>query len=100
MRQRLRFAHVWLVLVLLVVLSACAPGANPEVGTAAAEASQPAGFWLGLWQGLIAPVTFVVSLFSDNVGIYEVHNSGNLYDFGYVLGLGFLVGGSSAGSRR
>jgi hypothetical protein len=100
MRRRVQFGHVWLVLVLLVALSGCAAGPNPEVGTAAAEASQPAGFWLGLWQGLIAPVTFVVSLFNDNVGIYEVHNSGNLYDFGYVLGLGFLVGGSSAGSRR
>ncbi len=86
--------------LLLVVLSACAPGANPSVGTVVADAGQPAGFWLGLWQGLIAPVTFVVSLFNDQVGIYEVHNSGNLYNLGYVLGLGFIVGGSNAGSRR
>lgn len=84
----------------MLLLSACAPGANPEVGTAVAEGSQPAGFWLGLWQGLIAPITFLVSLFNDQVGIYEVHNSGNLYNLGYVLGLGFIVGGSSAGSRR
>lgn len=91
----------WLLLASLVLLlSACAAGANPEVGTAAVEGGDPAGFWLGLWQGLIAPVAFVVSLFNDSVGIYEVHNSGNLYNLGYVLGLGFIVGGSSAGSRR
>jgi len=36
-----------------------------------------AGFWLGLWHGLIAPITFVISLFSDNVNFYEVHNNGN-----------------------
>lgn len=87
------------VLGLLLVLSSCAPGANPAVGTAVGEGGDPAGFWLGLWQGLIAPVTFVVSLFNDSVNIYEVHNSGNLYNLGYVLGLGFIVGGSSAGSR-
>lgn len=101
MGRRGRQARVaLLVLGLLLLLSACAPGANPQVGTAVAETGDPAGFWLGLWQGLIAPITFVVSLFTDTVGIYEVHNSGNLYNFGYVLGLGFIVGGSSAGSRR
>jgi hypothetical protein len=89
-----------LVLVLVLVLAACAPGPNPEVGTAAVAAGDPAGFWLGLWHGLIAPITFVVSLFNDAVNVYEVHNSGNLYNFGYVLGLGFIVGGSNAGSRR
>jgi hypothetical protein len=31
-----------------------------------------AGFWLGLWHGIICPVTFLISLFNDNVNIYEV----------------------------
>ncbi len=42
----------------------------------------PAGFWLGLWQGLISPITFVISLFTDGVNIYEVRNTGNWYDVG------------------
>lgn len=97
MAPRHRMARLWIVLgLLLLLLSACAPAANPEIGTAAVEGGDPAGFWLGLWQGLIAPVTFVISLFNDNVGIYEVHNSGAWYDFGYVLGLGMIVGGSNA----
>ncbi|MBY5162780.1 hypothetical protein KR546_09835 [Nitriliruptoria bacterium AS10] len=87
------------LLVGAVALAGCAPGANPDVGVASAT-GEVAGFWLGLWQGVIAPVTFVISLFSDGVGIYEVHNNGGWYDFGYVLGLGMIVGGGSAASSR
>jgi uncharacterized membrane protein len=76
------------VIALVLVLSACAAGANPEVGSPPA-----AGFLLGLWHGLISPITFLVSLFNENVSIYEVHNDGNWYDFGFVLGAGILFGG-------
>jgi hypothetical protein len=69
------------------------------VGTAAAD-GDVAGFFLGLWHGIISPVTFVISLFTDGVNIYEVHNNGNWYDFGFVLGAGILFGGSFAGARR
>ena len=91
---------VLLVLVVLVAVG-CAAGPNVAAGGAAPEA----GFWLGLWHGIIAPVTFVISLFTDDVSIYEVHNSGNWYDFGYVLGLAMAFGGtagsgSAAGRRR
>ena len=60
----------------------------------------PAGFWLGLWQGFIVPVTFVISLFTDDVSIYEVKNSGNWYDFGYVLGISAVLGGGAGGGGR
>ena len=83
-------------LVLLLALSACAAGPNPALDTGA----DPAGFWLGLWHGFILPVTFVVSLFTDSVSIYEVQNSGNWYDAGYVLGLLTVLGGGGGGSAR
>ncbi|WP_265523031.1 hypothetical protein [Oerskovia flava] len=86
-----------LVLVVLA-LGACAAGPNPELGTASPD-GDVAGFWLGLWQGIILPFTFVVSLFTDDVTIYEVHNNGNWYDVGFVLGLGVFVGGPF-GARR
>jgi hypothetical protein len=41
-----------------------------------------AGFWQGVWHGIIAPFAFVVSLFKENVGIYETHNNGRWYNFG------------------
>jgi hypothetical protein len=82
----------------VLVLASCAAGPNPSVGSG----PEPAGFWLGLWQGFITPVTFVVSLFTDDVSIYEVDNTGNWYDFGYVLGLMliFSSGGGAAGNSR
>ena len=78
------------------LLSACAAGENP----AAIGADGGAGFWLGLWHGIIAPITFLISLFTDEINVYEVVNSGNWYDFGFVLGAGILFGGGRGGRRR
>lgn len=84
-------------LLLIVLLSSCAAGPNPAVGTG----EDAPGFWMGLWHGIILPVTFVISLFTDDVSIYEVVNDGNWYDFGYFLGvLLFLGGGGSQAGRR
>ena len=77
---------VLLVLGVLGVLAGCASGPNPSKGTAR-EHGGVAGFWLGLWQGLIAPLVFVVSLFRRGLSIYEVHNNGAWYNFGYLFGL-------------
>ena len=97
MRTGIRLAMVMVVLAILV--AGCAAGVNPEVGVAS-QGGEVAGFWQGLWHGIIAPVTFVISLFTDSVNVYEVHNSGNWYDVGFVLGAGILFGGGGAGSRR
>lgn len=88
-----------LLIILSLVLAACAAGVNPEVGATTAD-GDIAGFWTGLWHGLIAPITFVISLFTDNVNFYEVHNNGNWYDFGFVIGAGMSLGGSCKGSKR
>jgi hypothetical protein len=87
---------VLLLVGIVLVLAACSAGVNPDVGTHPAVIDHPAGFWLGLWHGFIAPVTFVISLFKDSVNVYEVHNSGNWYDFGFVFGLSMIFGGSHA----
>ncbi len=87
------------VLLLVLLLAACSAGANPETGMPAADGNV-AGFWLGLWHGLIAPITFLISLFKDTVNIYDVNNNGNWYDFGFVLGLSVAFGGSCRGARR
>jgi hypothetical protein len=49
---------VVLVLLLLSILAGCAPGANQSKGTVG-ENDVAACFWLGLWQGFIAPFVFV-----------------------------------------
>ena len=84
----------------LLLLAACAAGPNELVDTG----PDPAGFWLGLWQELISPITFIVSLFTPNVNVYEVQNNGNWYDFGFMLGEACAFGsggwGGTAGTRR
>ena len=99
-RSRRVLGIVAVVVGVGVLLAACAAGANPQVDTAPADSNVPAGLWLGLWHGIIVPVTFVISLFNDNVSIYEVHNNGNWYDAGFVLGILIVLGGGGAGSRR
>ncbi len=43
----------------------------------------------------------MVSLFSDSVGVYEVHNTGWPYNLGYLFGvMMFFGGGGGAGSPR
>ena len=97
----MKSCFVLLVLVLLVnLLVGCAPGPNPLKGTAS-EHDVIAGFWLGLWQGFIAPFVFVVSLFKSGQNMYEVHNNGAWYNFGYLFGLAcFFGGGGNRAARR
>jgi hypothetical protein len=83
-----------------LVLTACTAGPNPLKGTADEE-GKIAGFWMGLWHGIIAPVTFVISLFSRSVTVFEVYNSGGWYTFGFLIGASMTLGGSGgAASRR
>jgi hypothetical protein len=80
-------------------LAAWAAGPNPSANTPD-ENGRVAGFGLGVWHGLTAPVTLVISLFNDKVHVYEVHNNGKAYIGGFLLGLTALWGGSRAGSSR
>ena len=86
------------VLVVMLVVTACVAGPNGAVDVPSAE-GDVAGFWLGLWHGIIVPITFIVSLFSDTVTVYEVHNTGGWYDLGFLLGASVFLGGSGAGAR-
>ena len=90
---------VCIIILTMLLLASCVAGPNPTVDVPDAE-GKSAGFWSGLWHGVISPITFVISLFSDNVNIYEVHNSGNWYDFGFMLGLCIIFGGGASGTRR
>jgi len=82
-----------------LLLTSCAPGPNALRGTQDEE-GKVAGFWKGIWHGIITPVTFVVSLFNKNVNLYESRNSGGWYNFGYILGLSMVFGGGGRGSGK
>lgn len=99
MRRMPRASLVGVLLVFVVLMAGCAPGPNPLLGAAAAGHS-PAGFWLGLWHGIILWVSFFISLFTHEVSVYEVHNTGWPYNLGFLLGAAGTLGGGVAGARR
>lgn len=95
MSTRRRAATGVLLLLLAALLTACAPGGNPLQD---ADPAIDAGFLLGVWHGAISPITFIVSLFTPDVGIYEVNNNGGWYDFGFLLGVSIAFGGGAGGA--
>lgn len=85
--------RVILFFLLVLLVTSCAPG-NEKFDV------DPAGFWMGLWHGAITLVSFIISLFNDNVTIYEINNTGKLYNLGYILGILIIYGGGSKSSCR
>ncbi|MFN0252300.1 MAG: hypothetical protein ACKV2T_35825 [Kofleriaceae bacterium] len=85
-QRRAIYGRIAALGLLSVMLAACA------AGDARFTTEGPAGFWLGIWHGLISFVTLIIGIFNDNVGVYEVHNTGGWYDFGFLLGVTALWG--------
>jgi len=101
-----------LSVILLAVLAGCAPGSSVQVNAPATSiqlsfpgpnpslnqpdvAGRISRAGTGLWHGLIAPLTLLLSFFNPQVQMYEVHNSGSDYSLGFLLGVGldfFLLG--------
>ena len=92
-----RALSLGILALLLIAMAGCAPGPN-ELVNSPDEDEDVAGFLTGLWHGLIAPITFIVSLFSRTVHFYEVHNNGNWYNIGYVIGVMSILGGGGGGA--
>lgn len=85
--------------LLFLMISGCTAGPN-EMVNSPDEEGHIAGFWLGLWHGFISPFTFLISLFSNTVHVYEVHNNGGWYNFGFLLGASIIFGGGGGGAAR
>ncbi|MGB5321969.1 hypothetical protein [Lutimonas sp.] len=81
--------RISLLVLFIIVLTGCAQAIPIDECLEVA----PYGFFGGLWHGFIAPFSFIVSLFMDDVALYAVNNNGSWYDFGFVLGAGILFGG-------
>ena len=85
-----------LALVTGLLLTGCAAAGLPAV-----DLPGTPGFWYGLWHGFIFPVTFFVSLFNHDVGVYAAVNEGGWYNFGFFLGIAVSMGGGAgAGAAR
>jgi len=92
-----------LLVMVLLTLAACAPGSSVQIDTSDSTiqlsmpgpnpmVNQPdtqgrvARAVAGLWHGAIVPITLVLSFFNSDVQIYEVHNAGSEYNFGFIVG--------------
>jgi len=58
------------------------------------------GFWGGLWHGIIAPLSFIGSLFSGNIAVWSINNNGGWYTFGFILGIGALTESSTRATSK
>ena len=94
-----QFFSAVIVVLMVVLLSACLAGPNP-LEKKADDEGEVAGFWKGLWHGFLAPVTFIISIFTSKVRFYEVHNSGFWYNFGFVLAAGLFLSGGILGRGK
>ena len=84
-----------------VSIQVYAPGPNPLVNTAD-EHGSPAGILLGIWNGIISPITLIMSFINKGGQMYEVHNDGSQYNLGFLVGVAilFVILGAFVGSRR
>lgn len=78
------------LLALVVGLSSCFPD---SIDLPQSQENYSAGFFAGLWHGLIMPISFILSLLNDGVAVYQANNVGGWYDLGYLLGLSSSLGG-------
>ena len=86
------------IAMVLLMLASCAPGVN-ELANVPSRTGVVAGFWRGLWNGAIAPVTLIISFFDKTVQMYDPHNTGVGYNIGFFLGITVLFGGGAGGAR-
>ena len=67
-----------------------APGPNPMLNQPDAL-GRVARAGAGLWHGIIAPISLVLSFFNSDIHMYEVHNAGSEYDLGFLLGVTVII---------
>ena len=87
--------RVFVLVAMSLTVAAC-------VAKQSLSAVNPAapGFLEGVWHGFIFPVAWIVSLFTDDIAVYQVPNNGGWYDFGYFVGICFLGVGARSSKRR
>jgi len=74
---------------LVLLLSSCA------AGDAQFTPESPAGFWYGVWHGVISLISLIIHIFNNDIVVYEINNTGGWYDFGFLLGVICIWSGGS-----
>ena len=92
-----------LVIVLLIILSVLLTSCIP--GDARYTVENPAGFFWGIWHGLVIWISFFIGVLTGGeFTIYESFNTGWPYNLGFLLGasssIGISIGGVRIGGLR
>lgn len=80
------------LIILSLILSIGLSFVLPQETSAFVQSGQystyePAGFFQGVWHGLLAPWSLIARWFIDGVMMYAIPNTGWFYDFGFLVGL-------------
>lgn len=90
--------NISLILVVTVFIAISLVGCFPRERQQVDES--PSGFFMGIWHGWIAPISLIVGLFNSDVRIYDPHNIGWWYDFGYYIAVIAGFGGIVLSRRK
>ncbi|HEY5561664.1 MAG TPA: hypothetical protein VIK72_07905 [Clostridiaceae bacterium] len=93
MKKKIFLLGIMMILGLLT-LTGCVPGDGTYTPTS------PAGFFWGIWHGWMAPISLILGLSRKNIRIYEVINTGWLYDLGFYIAVISGFGGLSLFRRN
>lgn len=89
LNNRNQSVTIIILTVSTLFLTSCA------AGNAQFTADAPAGFWYGLWHGIISFISLIIHIFNPDVMVYELNNTGGWYDFGFLIGVCCFWGGGS-----
>ncbi len=87
--KKVNMSFLIFLLVSILFLTSCTPGGG------ASGPDDPAGFFMGIWHGWIAPVSLFMGFFNPEIRIYEIYNTGGWYDFGFYMAIISGFGGLS-----
>jgi len=89
-----RMLKLFVLVPFILLITSCAAG-NVQFSQ-----ESPAGFWWGLWHGIISVISLIVHVFNESVVVYEIDNTGAWYDFGFLLGVILIWGGGCHASCK
>lgn len=86
------------VFAMLLVMTFALTGCTPGGGSYSPES--PAGFFWGIWHGWIAPISLILGFFNSDIKIYEVNNTGWLYDLAFYMAVISGFGGLKLARKK